>query len=961
MSCSRAESTQQREREGAARALSCRELCSALSSPFLPLASCIGSLPPSFPVSSSARRLALAKSSLLWGHCVHCIRIRIRIRIHVRVVSTALQPAEHAVVVGVDAGVWCTQIWAGTMVARPDSDLATLTSIFAMVYRAEAGTVISPLLCDGDWSLGGGEASRRKLVSCRVLARGAVLLPAALWGRLCSGPGIGGGEGAVANEDCMDGWRAERRVGLSCKSVAPSSPSQGRSLGRGGAQRAVMCDNDVGLGVSLRGAPERESMAQVLPRTLATPHKHTAPSRYGYGQINASASTSASPPTSPSIHPSSSSALPLSSPSAPSHSVTEHSGGRAIWSRRPAHAPGVTSPYGDGPPSDVVASARAGGTPLPSPPPVPVERGSGKKKVGRMEEPELEDTAADADADADTPSSSTDCADPRATGTRATTATTVPGSPLSSATFTSVSKAAEPAPAPTASTSASSPSPDAAPAALPPKKTWASLLRLAASPAASTAVAASPQNVRLHALLGKAEFGVAAGARTMGEEGKGCWDQRCSCARWGLFLRGFIMNVSAKKPVNGGAGGKGKGKVSPAEEQEQEPEAFIPTHIYDALKGKKRFDGIRGGHQEDAEEFLGFFPDTLEDELSRPLAYKSAKRRRPPETEKGWLEVGRKNRTVVMRTVKSAESPITRIFGGRFRSTLRRSGIHTIADALVLISHPQTVQMSHPSPPGILRFCYDMAVGGVVEVGKRVVFGPELEVGNGASLFKFSFDTRSALMCSSGTLDVLHPTRFPGSATGSGSEREGWVRIDDELVSDVRPVDVFGAPEGNSRESTEASRAARGHLENVLLILDLLHDALDAPSAAPDGCLARLDTVTLAPPIALTRGHRTLPPRTCTTPAPRTPVARHSTLSDITFAPPFAPTLAHRAPHLHRTCTAPAPHLRLVPLHTAAAALSRRLSAADLELALASGVLDPAEFGGPVLDRCAQPPRREAH
>jgi ubiquitin carboxyl-terminal hydrolase 10 len=34
---------------------------------------------------------------------------------------------------------------------------------------------------------------------------------------------------------------------------------------------------------------------------------------------------------------------------------------------------------------------------------------------------------------------------------------------------------------------------------------------------------------------------------------------------------------------------------------------------------------------------------------------------------------------------------------------------------------------------------------------------------------------------------------------GTGSEREGWVRIDDELVSDVRPVDVFGAPEGDSR------------------------------------------------------------------------------------------------------------------------------------------------------------------
>jgi ubiquitin carboxyl-terminal hydrolase 10 len=41
------------------------------------------------------------------------------------------------------------------------------------------------------------------------------------------------------------------------------------------------------------------------------------------------------------------------------------------------------------------------------------------------------------------------------------------------------------------------------------------------------------------------------------------------------------------------------------------------------------------------------------------------------------------------------------------------------------------------------------------------------------------------------TLDVLHPTRFP-TATGA---QEGWVRIDDELVSDVRPADVFGATE----------------------------------------------------------------------------------------------------------------------------------------------------------------------
>ena len=74
----------------------------------------------------------------------------------------------------------------------------------------------------------------------------------------------------------------------------------------------------------------------------------------------------------------------------------------------------------------------------------------------------------------------------------------------------------------------------------------------------------------------------------------------------------------------------------------------------------------QGGHQEDAEEFFGFYLDTLEEELlsilssltpprqnksgSTDAAVEEQEEAAPPEDD-GWLEVGRRNRTVVTRTV----------------------------------------------------------------------------------------------------------------------------------------------------------------------------------------------------------------------------------------------------------------------------------------------------------------------
>jgi len=48
------------------------------------------------------------------------------------------------------------------------------------------------------------------------------------------------------------------------------------------------------------------------------------------------------------------------------------------------------------------------------------------------------------------------------------------------------------------------------------------------------------------------------------------------------------------------------------------------------------------------------------------------------------------------------------------------------------------------------------------------------------------------------TLDVLHPNRYPGAKNS-----QGWIRIDDELFSDVRPDDVFDQErdDGGSRSA----------------------------------------------------------------------------------------------------------------------------------------------------------------
>ncbi|PPQ72650.1 LOW QUALITY PROTEIN: hypothetical protein CVT25_007900 [Psilocybe cyanescens] len=227
-----------------------------------------------------------------------------------------------------------------------------------------------------------------------------------------------------------------------------------------------------------------------------------------------------------------------------------------------------------------------------------------------------------------------------------------------------------------------------------------------------------------------------------------------------------------------GFGKEAKGRrEGERDEDDWDGESFLPTGIYDAIKAKMRFDSMRGRHQEDAEEFFAFYLDTLEEELltllippTPPAPGPSLRQVNGVEPgagtgveEDGWLGVGTRNRMVHTRTIRATESPITRIFGGKFRSTLRVPGqkdlvivedwrtlsldieIHSIQDAPSYVTQTQGQDMRtveaqqqvliEALPPILVlyikRFCYDTAVRGVVKEGKQVVFGPELEIGSG--------------------------------------------------------------------------------------------------------------------------------------------------------------------------------------------------------------------------------------
>jgi len=149
-----------------------------------------------------------------------------------------------------------------------------------------------------------------------------------------------------------------------------------------------------------------------------------------------------------------------------------------------------------------------------------------------------------------------------------------------------------------------------------------------------------------------------------------------------------LEKINTRGLINSGIddGGAAKGKQREIRHANQEEESFLPWYVYDAMKEHKRFESMRvrpptrptssysyfsqGGQQEDA-EFLGFYLDTLEEllyiqnSLAPPPPSSSSSKKQSVVEEKeeldvpedGWLEVGKKNRTIVTSTASLLSFP----------------------------------------------------------------------------------------------------------------------------------------------------------------------------------------------------------------------------------------------------------------------------------------------------------------